>query len=696
LFFKRPASPSRPLCRTWCRTWRSAWLLSVVTSLAISLYGCAAVHANPAPVTSTGANASTRAWDMPGDAYVESLVARARAQGLAETRAWLRLGHYRLGMLGTGFLGGGYTSEADSEAFFLAPQGKSDPQAELSATLRAFFAPASATTGPLGEGERGTDGHPLCRFPGRFLYLREALGIDAARLPVQSCPGFETFYSELDPGSITLLFSSYYLNNPASAFGHTFLRVNKAHTLTVGKRRELLDYGIDFSADVDTDNALIYGVKGLAGLFPGTFKRIPYFYKVRQYNDYESRDLWEYEIELSPAQLTLLVAHLWELGQAYFRYYYLSENCSYQILALLDVANPELDLMSRLHSPVLPSDTVKILFTEPGLVRSRRYRPSLRTQLKARVATLDGDERELVEELAYDPDVPFPSTLSSESRVHVLDAAADLIDIRYGEEIVMKTGTEGARKKQRVLERRAELLVPSADLFVHPPTQRAPEVGHGSARFGLGASVAKDRAAPTLDFRVNLHDLADPSDGYPEHFAIEFMHVRLQLWSDRRLEVDDLALFRVVSLTPQTHFDRQLSWKLDVGGDTLDDAGCDRCFAPHIKGGTGAAFSFIDDALLMYAMVDGLIAYSGALEGLEDTHLRLGVGPSGGVRMRFHPRFLTLLTGEIFWLPEQDPRTSYRVDLVTRVLVTRVLGFELSGRLARGGPSAQLITLLYL
>ena len=25
---------------------------------------------------------------------------------------------------------------------------------------------------------------------------------------------------------------------------------------------------------------------------------MPYYYKVREYNDYESRDLWEYELEL--------------------------------------------------------------------------------------------------------------------------------------------------------------------------------------------------------------------------------------------------------------------------------------------------------------------------------------------------------------------------------------------------------------
>ena len=79
-----------------------------------------------------------------GDAYVEALVARARAAQLARDPGWLKLVHYRLGMFGPGYHGGGYESEADGEGFFLSPRGKGDPEAELEATLRALFMPLSA------------------------------------------------------------------------------------------------------------------------------------------------------------------------------------------------------------------------------------------------------------------------------------------------------------------------------------------------------------------------------------------------------------------------------------------------------------------------------------------------------------------------------------------------------------------------
>src|SRR3970040_2322329 len=100
--------------------------------------------------------------------YVESLVQRAKALKLAERPAWLRLGHYRRALFG------GWSSEADGWPFFLPAEGKSNPEAELEATLRGFF-------GPPPKDARLQ--HPYCRFPARFGWLDRELGIDARKLP---------------------------------------------------------------------------------------------------------------------------------------------------------------------------------------------------------------------------------------------------------------------------------------------------------------------------------------------------------------------------------------------------------------------------------------------------------------------------------------------------------------------------------
>src|SRR5882672_7305951 len=118
----------------------------------------------------------------------------------------------------------------------------------------------------------------------------------------------------------------------------------------------------------------------------------------------------------------MLAAHIWELGSTFFRYYYLTANCSYQILGLLEVARPSLSLLGSLHTPVLPADTVKAVADVPGLVKSVRFRPSLRTQFRSRLVKLDGAERAAVADLAGNPERPLDG-MSDEARVQVFDAA---------------------------------------------------------------------------------------------------------------------------------------------------------------------------------------------------------------------------------------------------------------------------------
>ena len=622
--------------------------------------------------------------------YVEGLVRRAHALQLAEQRQWHKLLHYRLGVLGPGFLGGGYESEADGADFFLSPRGKLDPAAELDATIRALFLPLDAVSE-----QRDPDEHPLCRFPARFLYLREQLAIDPQKLPVQRCPKVERFIAELDPGSLTLIFSSYYLNNPASAFGHTFLRVNKRNSLAVGERRELLDYGVDFSADVDTGNAILYAFKGITGLFPGTFKRVPYYYKVRTYNDYESRDLWEYELNLTPAQLLLLSAHLWELGHTYFAYYYLSENCSYHILSLIEVADPQLHLLDGISSPVIPADTVRALFKHPELVRQVGFRPSARKQFQARARQLSADELSMVEQLAVDAKHALPAGLPQAREIAVLDAAADLIDVWYARELVHREDSAAARRKQQLLERRARILAPSLALEVNAPESERPERGHGSQRVGLGAVTANDRWGVSLDVRLALHDLSDPTPGYPELNALEFMHVRALFWQTQRIELRDASFVHVASLTPQGRFDRKSSWELDVGATTIRDAACDRCLMAHAAGGAGLTFAFAGERLALFALGYGNFGWAPNIEGMGGSHLRLGVGPAGGLRVRVSEGVVLLGRAHWLWLPGQAPATTYRVDAQLRAQVFSALALGVEARLAPNGVEAQALAYTY-
>jgi hypothetical protein len=619
--------------------------------------------------------------------YVDRLVRLAHDKHLANDEEWIRLLHYRKTLFG------GWESEADGEPFFNAKQGKTDPEAELAATVRGFFLPASKDP-KLGPKDPTLD-HPLCRFPARFAWLDERLHFDWSQLPQVDCKGYKEFLGLLKPQGLTLVFSSYYLNNPASAFGHTFLRVDQS--LNADEAHELLDYGVDYSANVDTGNPILYAAKGILGLFPGQFHRMPFFHKVREYSDYESRDLWEYDLNLSKAETDRVVAHIWELGSTYFAYYYLTENCSYQVLATLEVASPRLHLLEGLRKPVIPGDTVKALFRNAGLVRRIQYRPSNRTQFRQRMSALDAEEEDAVALLMSDPAAPLPKTFSVLRQVKVLDTALDLNDVQTARDSV-KSRTEmdqpGAKRQQALLERRASYDVQTDEPHYPAPEGQMPQLAHGSQRLGLGSGHDHQRGYfHALSFRLALHDLADAGAGFPDGSELEFLPGRLRYYVESpKLSLEELSLIRVKSITPLARFSHSLSWMVDAGSHRNHDAGCDNCYTGLFRVGAGYALQPLP-FLTFFTL--GKAELNAPLRSGYFDLFRFGIGPYGGARLRLGDRSTLLVAGQWSYLPAQHYNQTW--DLTGQLRVTNLKNFALGaeGHLFPRTQSIELTSYMY-
>jgi hypothetical protein len=145
-------------------------------------------------------------------ALLEQLLLRADREALYEDPTWLALLHYE-----TEWVPPRARSAVMTPSFFLSPQGNRDPRAELQATLRGFFDPGAVVR---------DDEHPQCAFIARRHWLAQRLGFGAKDLPYVECPGYERWRSGLDAHGLTLIFPEAFMNNPASMFGHTLLRVD--------------------------------------------------------------------------------------------------------------------------------------------------------------------------------------------------------------------------------------------------------------------------------------------------------------------------------------------------------------------------------------------------------------------------------------------------------------------------------------
>jgi len=612
-------------------------------------------------------------------------VAEARATRLFETAAWRRLLHVHPTAQH------GWEAEPDGPAFYLSPRGAFDPEAEMLATLEALYLPAS----------RGDD-HALCMFPARARFLGDFLHIDDLPRPV--CGARDAFYARLRPKKVLFVFSSYRVESPASAFGHVLLRVERDDREVL--RRDagphaLADLGVDYSADVGAENPVTYALKGLFGQFRGTFKALPYAAKVREYQDFEARDLWEYELALTEDERRTFLEHLWELGQTSFDYFYATENCAYHVLALLDVVRPEAHLLAALSRPVIPNDALAAVWSAPGLVAKVHFRPSARRVADARLRALTGDERAVAEALALVPRRPEADAavtkLAPSARARVLDAAADLVDVAHPELLGDATQDSPARaRKLELLVLRAAVDVASPELDVPPPEDAAPHLAHGSRRIALGTGYGTMGGA-YLEGRARLlfHDTLDPSPGLPPLATLEVLELTARAYPRAgALAVERLTLARVEKLAPLGTLDGGLSYRVFLGGDRVRDRGCAGCFVAKLETQVGVAAVFTTGALFFAR--GGLTLEAGPnLDGLDGSRFRLGAGPQAGVRLALSENLTALGEARVAWLPGAEGALTAEASFEARLALSHALCMQMYIRRAWLAADAGLGAFVY-
>lgn len=587
------------------------------------------------------------------------LLQRAIDLRLHAHSAWLALLHYRPDR----FSGRG-RSEADAPEFFLAANGATDPAAELAATLRAFFAPPDAT---------GRDGaHPQCTFPARHRWLREALAIRPDELPEQPCPAFAQWRDAINPSSVTLVFPEAYMNNPSSMFGHTLLRFD---TIEAGRRRDLLAYAANFAAVTADDGAVAFAWKGIFGYYPGLFSLMPYYEKVREYGDWEQRDLWEYELDLDAAEIERLLEHLWEIRGIRFDYFFFDENCSYRLLRLLEVARPGLRLTARFRTWAIPADTVRAVARDAGLVRSVRFRPSATTELRHQAAFLSRDERRLAVRLAdgsVTPDADAVTALPETTRATVLTVAHDAARLAW---VGRSEERDPALARARaLLLARSRLSVAGSTVPPPPAPATRPDEGHRTARAGITAGVRDARPFAELAVRPAFHDLLDPEGGYTAGAQIDFLHARLRVYADDgEVRLQRLALLDIVSLAPRDDIFRPISWRFDTnvasvlvrGDGDSGIRGLDDRYVWRSHGGGGLARRGPLDGLV-YAFAEGTFDVG---PGLDQAH-GLGLGGEAGIFLRpFDDRLALHFAAMARQFVSGEDRTDVRVAAAQRVML---------------------------
>ena len=540
------------------------------------------------------------------DAYLAELQAKARHNELFLEQGWMSLLHYMPALFGD------YESQADDTKFFNAENGDTSPEDELNATLAAFF------KYDIGDSNK----HPQCRFPARYYWLDKKLNFDASRLKRVDCPELEKWREELKPYSLDLIFPAAFLNGPSSMFGHTLLRVN-SHDFR--KDLPLVSYALNYAADADaSDNALFFSVKGLIGGYPGIFSIVPYYEKLNEYRDIENRDIWEYSLNFTQDEVLQMMRHAWELRYINFDYYYITENCSYHMLSLMEVARPGLKLTHFFNTKAIPIDTVRAVI-DADLVKDINYRPSTTTVIEHHANELDKTENDLVIGLSNsetDLNDQRLGLLPSENYARVLEQAYDYS--RF-----LSTDNPSARdvragRNWTLLAARSEADVKQIWNDI-PVPMLSPEESHETARFAIGVGGMEGLSFLSLKLRPAYHDLLDPIDGYVTTSQINFLDLKIRYFDKiEKFELDKLTVINVLSLSPITEYFSPISWGVDVGVERVSS----------VQGRINVAQLKVDGGL-SYPVVESWV-FSGLLEARVKAANRLNKGYSAGLGVRLN------------------------------------------------------------
>nr|MBV6631005.1 DUF4105 domain-containing protein [Oceanococcus sp. HetDA_MAG_MS8] len=465
-----------------------------------------------------------------------SALEQARDLQLADDPQWRQLLHWPADQR---------HSEVRDANFWLSEAAQ--PAAELAATLWALSQP-----GPY------TEQHPLCRFPARRAFLQSRLDWSTTANPLEVCELLAEWQAMVRPTRVTLVFPAYHLNSPSSMFGHTLLRLDPPADPGWS---DWLSFSVSFGADItQQDNSMLYAWKGLTGGYPGRFIVSPYFEKIQEYNGIENRDVWEYPLDLSPVETTRMVRHLWELKDIAFDYYFFDKNCSYRVLEMLEIARPGLELTEDFRWTAIPIDTIRAV-GEAGLITRQDYRPARGTRLEARLAALPPEQQPWVKKLAADTsllDHPDFQSLPAEQQAVIIDTAYEYL--RFNNSKAALQPAVAARSHRLLRAINAGVATQPAD----PPRPGAPEESHHSRQLSLRLGERDGQGFSELGLRWSFHDLDDNAHGFLRGAQINIGAMRLR-WAQDQLQLQQLDLVNILSLTPRDAFFSPWSWGVRFG-----------------------------------------------------------------------------------------------------------------------------------
>lgn len=481
---------------------------------------------------------------------------------IANSKTWNQLLYYKNNQ-----------SEIKDKTFFLSKDGNTNKINELIETINQY------------DGDKEiNDESNICKYPARYLFLSKYVKFDNYKEINEKCIKLNKWKPIKDTKDISVMLVSGYLSNPASTFGHSFIKLNNIED------NDLFSSSISFGALVpENENMLKYIIKGLSGQYESGYSDKYFYTQDLTYSNTEFRDMWEYKLKLSEYDKKIILLHLWEVITKKFDYYFLSKNCGYRVSQLLNLVSKE-NIVNGNENYYLPVETFNKI-KELNMINNVIFIPSNKKVLNAYYEKLDLKEKEIIQNVLLNGfNKNLLNELNENSKIHILD----FLMLYYKQMKIINKDFENLDKykKETLIERFKYKVSDKKEININildDPTKT-------SKKNKLDISYDnKDNIR--LSFSPYYHNFLNISN--LESDELDFLNLETEISKDTlNVKSFDLIKLNKINLEKDNLFNEfNYSWKVNIGYKNLKEK--DLYFSTY---GIGDGFKI--NNLTIYSMID--------------------------------------------------------------------------------------------
>lgn len=480
----------------------------------------------------------------------------------------------------------------------------------------------------------------LCDYPARSLWLINKFDLPVKTINFNHCTNLLTWSNQFLENDFHLAFASSDSSSPASMFGHTFLALYKKNG------SYLNGYAVNYAANFGhQENSIAYFAYGVTGGYPGIITVTPLHEKIKEYTYKNQRDIFLFKLSLNSMQKKQIIFTLWERKKASFDYFFIDENCSYNIIKLLQIIEPNIHAYSNLFNQIIPFETVKSA-ADANLISSTSAVFANEKKVRASAKKYSYSDQKLLKDLiskkiTYEDWIKKTDQLNEYFALRYVNWSIqkDTIDRKYGRELrekLLQVNLKNENDKPNKSFYTMQSYNPDALLKAHPPN-RASLIVNNSNKFNQSVD---------FNLRWAYHDLLDPVSPSLKNASVEAFSGTLRLHNNN-VKLQELDLISVKSLPnysllfPEKSKNFRLSFeRSDLTNNKLGlKTTWGRGLSKHTKQ---------DD--IIFALVN----LEAAINADIDNKIAVGYSGEIGLNQNINKKYRLLLTFKNQWFPSEE------------------------------------------